>query len=118
MKKAGCMVAMAVFLFLTVVLFANSAGAFDYCEKQEYSCCMEGQKNAVAKTKFSMCWSWSSFQCVPCHGGGKWGYLAEWCNDNYPQCEGKCDACWPVADPDSKDCVMLCYDKHGHKTCK
>ncbi len=117
MKRTNCIVAMAVFFLLLAGISANTAWAIG-CSDREVSCCIDGkQSETVAKTKFTRCWSWKDFGCVPCHGGGKWSYAAEWCNDNYGQCQGKCKACFH--DPGDR-CVLklTCWDKDGRQTCE
>jgi hypothetical protein len=88
MKRTGCIVVMAVCFILLADASVNSKYAVG-CQDLKVSCCIDGDESkTVAKTKFTMCWSWKDFGCVPCHGGGKWSYAAEWCNDNYGQCQG------------------------------
>ena len=117
MKKTGCILGMLVFFLLIGCISVNSAFAMG-CEDWEVSCCIDGNDSqTVATTSFSMCWSWSKFGCVPCHGKHKWSYLATWCNDNYNQCEGKCRACHYMS---SEYCrkSRTCWDKEGKSHCQ
>ncbi len=117
MRKTGCIVAMAVFFIMVAGISVNSAYAVG-CKDREVSCCLYADESlTVAKTKFSMCWSWRKAECVPCHGGGKWSYMAQWCNDNVEKCgHGNCWACY--IDKWDPFCANThCYSKDGEKIC-
>jgi hypothetical protein len=116
MKKTGCIVTIAVIFVLLAGISANPAYAVG-CKDHYIACCIDGKsKKMVADTHFTMCWSWKSAKCKPCHGGGNWSWFAKWCNENYAQCEGKCKGCWWDQDV---DCLrgFRCYDKKGDYTC-
>jgi hypothetical protein len=117
MKKTGCMVSMVVLLFLSVFMLNDSVYAVG-CNDLNVSCCIDGNDSqTVAKTSFSMCWSWKDFVCMPCHGGHKLAYLAKWCNENHGQCEGKCKACYGSR---STFCATqrFCVDREGDVNCQ
>lgn len=115
MKKTGCIVVLAAFFLLIAGISANPACALD-CGELKVLCCIDGKlSQTVAKTTFSMCWSWSKFECVPCHGGHKFSYLAKWCNENNDQCEGKCRGCYSHF----RYCYgRICVDKDGKEYCQ
>ncbi len=117
MKKSSCMMAMAVFFVMVAGISVNSVYAVG-CKDREVNCCLYADESqTVAKTKFTMCWSWGDHMCVPCHGGGKWSYMARWCNDNLEKCgHGKCWACFHnVFDPHCS--VTNCWNQDGEESC-
>ncbi len=126
MKKTTCIVAMAVFFFLLADASVNSEYAVG-CQDKKVSCCIDGKESqTVAKTKFTMCWSWRKAECVPCNNDGQWAYLAQWCNVNYiNECHGACQGCFKVHNPffmTPKASVggeeICCVDDYGHQHCR
>ena len=120
MKRTTLVVALAVMLLLSAGVSVNSACAFG-CPDWEVSCCIDGDKSqTLAKTSFTMCWSLKRVGCVPCHGGGKWSWFADWCNNNYNECQARCQGCiedetpyWtPLAS--SIKGKFSCVDSNGH----
>jgi hypothetical protein len=118
MKKTGCVMAMAVMFFLSAFMISDSAYAVG-CKDLSISCCIDGNDSqTVAKTPFSMCWSWKDFICVPCHGGHKWAYLAKWCNENNGQCKGRCKACHAYSPSYTCADGRICWDQEGRSQCQ
>ncbi|MGV8081170.1 MAG: hypothetical protein AB2L22_14085 [Syntrophales bacterium] len=126
MKETACIVAMAVCFILLADASVNSKYAVG-CQDLKVSCCIDGDESkTVAKTKFTMCWSWSKAECRPCNGEGQWAYISQWCNVNYiNECHGTCEGCFKVQYPffmtpqasegDDGEC---CVDNDGHKRCR
>ena len=116
MREAGCIMAMAVFFVMVAGICVNSAYAVG-CKDREVNCCLYADESyTVAKTKFSMCFTWNGMTCIPCHGGGKWTYLAQWCNENYKECRNICWACFHNSfDP---HCWKTrCFTQDGQESC-
>jgi hypothetical protein len=87
-------------LLLPYILYAD-------CGNSVWNCCTMADNfpsTTIATTSFSMCWSWKHAGCRPCHGGGEWGYFAQWCNGAYQGCQGKCWACTDN---------VCCYNENG-----
>lgn len=116
MREAGCIMAMAVFFVMVAGISVNSAYAVG-CKDREVNCCFYADEAyTVAKTKFSMCFTWNGMTCIPCHGGGKWTYLAQWCNDNYKECRNICWACFHNS-LDPHCWKTRCFTQDGEESC-
>ena len=104
MKKVSLLLVMVGLVILSNLIFPYIVSSD--CGSWRVRCCIKGDiTKTVGITEFSMCYDWKSIECKPCHGGGKWSYLSQWCNNNYKECDNNCWAC-----VDKSSC---CFDKNG-----
>jgi hypothetical protein len=107
-KKVVLIIAIAGFVAAGSMAIPHKVHAD--CANLLINCTIFGDPGkTVASTSFSLCFSWKHFECIPCHGGGQWSYLAAWCNSTYEKCGNNCWACEV-----DRSC---CYDPQGNKDC-
>lgn len=99
---------------LVIILMTLALGAAAWpasyarasCKDAVFHCRIEGKGKSIGNVTIGQCWSWKH-GCDNCRGNKE---PASHCNKSYPECQGKCWACYyPM-----EDYCPRCYEPNGN----